>query len=221
MKVGDACYVTASTNSSKFGVAYHSSNKNVATVDENGNVKAVGAGSCEIVAASTDSGARAVCTVTVQAPQKPAVTPTVTPQNTTKIGTVVTLSTAVYKVTASNTVTYQKPVSAKASTVKIPSTVVINNKTYYVTAIAKNAFKGNKKLKKVTIGNNVTTIGSSAFYGCKNLSKVTIVSNVMKKVGSKAFKGSEKTITFKVPKKQLEKYKKMLKSKSGDCVVKK
>ena len=97
---------------------------------------------------------------------------------------------ATYKVTTSDvsngTVTYVAPTDAKATTVTIPDTVVIDGMTYKVTAIEKNAFKNNKYIKKVIIGNNIITIGDNAFYGCKKLKNVKFGKNV-KIIGNKAF----------------------------------
>ncbi|MGN0291276.1 MAG: leucine-rich repeat protein [Lachnospiraceae bacterium] len=104
-----------------------------------------------------------------------------------------------------------------------------------VTTIGANAFYGCTKLATVTIGKNVTTIGDKAFYkcialkkitipskvkkigksafeGCKNLKTITITTQKLKSttVGSKAFKGTPKNATVKVPKKSLNAYKKFL-----------
>ena len=96
--------------------------------------------------------------------------------------------------------------------VKIKSSVKINGITYKVTSIADNAFKGNKKIKKVTIKANIVSIGKKAFYGCDNLVKVTIKSKGLKKIGNKAFyKKKGKKINILVPKKLKKKYKKLLK----------
>ena len=74
----------------------------------------------------------------------------------------------------------------------IAKTVKINKKTYKVTAISKNAFKNCKKLKKVIIQQGKLSIGKNAF------------------------KGINKKAAFKVPKKNLKSYKKMLsKAKTG------
>ena len=86
--------------------------------------------------------------------------------------------------------------------------------------MAANAFKNNKKLQKLTIGNNVTSIGNGAFRGCKNLSKVTVGDKVtaignnafmdckklssvtigknVKKIGKETFKNCVKLKTIKV-----------------------
>ena len=123
---------------------------------------------------------------------------------------------ATYKITKSalknKTVTYVATTNKKASTITIPDTVVISGVTYKVTAVEKNAFVNNKKLKTVTIGKNVTAIGAKAFYGCKNIKTIIIKSKKLttKKIGSKAFSTTPKKMTVKVPKNKFKAYKKML-----------
>ena len=118
--------------------------------------------------------------------------------------------------------------------ITIPATVTYRKMKFKVTEISKNAFKKQKKLTKVTIGNNVTKIGANAFYGDKKLSKVIIGKNVtniganafygdkklskvtikgknLKKIGKNAFKKIKKSATFKVPKGKAKAYKNMLK----------
>ena len=118
--------------------------------------------------------------------------------------------------------------------ITIPATVTYQKMKFKVTEISKNAFKKQKKLTKVTIGNNVTKIGANAFYGDKKLSKVIIGKNVtniganafygdkklskvtikgknLKKIGKNAFKKIKKSATFKVPKGKAKAYKNMLK----------
>ena len=65
------------------------------------------------------------------------------------------------------TVEYKAPASKTKTSAAIPATVKVNGVSYKVTSIAKNAFKNNKKLKKVTIGANITSIGANAFSGRK------------------------------------------------------
>ena len=105
--------------------------------------------------------------------------------------------------------------SKKKTAAVIPDKVKIGGYTYNVTAIKANAFKNNKKLKKVTIGKNVTSIGKNAFAKCKNLKTVLVKTSKLKasKVGAGAFKGINAKAKIKVPKKKLKLYKKMLKKK--------
>lgn len=86
----------------------------------------------------------------------------------------------------SGTVTYLKPSNASAKTVTIPAKITVNGVTYTVTAVADKAFRNNKKITKVTIGNNVTTIGANAFSGCTKLKTVTMGNNVTT-IGANAF----------------------------------
>jgi len=91
------------------------------------------------------------------------------------------------------TVEYVAP-DNNATTAEIPNEVTINGVTYKVTSIADNAFKNNKKIKKVVIDSNITSIGKNAFYGCTKLQSVKIGKNV-KTIGSKAFYGCTKLTT--------------------------
>ncbi len=60
--------------------------------------------------------------------------------------------------------------------VTIPATVRLNKASYKVVGIGKHAFKGMKRLKKVTIGKNVRYIDRQAFKNCKKLKRVKILS---------------------------------------------
>lgn len=141
-----------------------------------------------------------------------------------KVGKKVTVSGSKYKVTAvKGTRTVQFTNGKKnAKSVVIPSTVKVSGKNYKVTTIAKNAFKGNKKLKKVTIGANVNKIGANAFKGCSKLKNIVIKTKKLtaKKVGNNAFKGINKKATFKVPKAKVKAYKKIVKAKGAGKNVK-
>ena len=150
-------------------------------------------------------------------------------------GDIIKDAKAEYKVIADNAVEYVAPVNKKAKTATIAKTVTIDGITYRVEQIAKNAFKNNKnlktlvigenvksiganaflgctKLEKATIGKNVVKIGGKAFYGCKKLKKITIQTSKLKTtgIGAKAFGKTHKKAVVKTPKKVWKKYKKML-----------
>ena len=136
-------------------------------------------------------------------------------------GDYVTVSSGVYMVTKPGSSATEGEVAfagAGSAKVTIPATVTVDGKTYKVTSIAAKAFYGNTTIKKVTIGSNIVKIGKAAFYKCKNLKKVTIKSTKLttKSVGAKAFKGIYKKAQFKVPKKLLKTYKKMLIKKGAN-----
>ena len=84
--------------------------------------------------------------------------------------------------------------STSSTSVAVPETVTIKGITYKVTSVSDNAFKNNKKIKKIVIGNSVKTIGKNAFRGCTNLQTVTIGGNV-KTIGVNAFMGCTKLQT--------------------------
>ena len=141
-----------------------------------------------------------------------------------KVGKKATVSGSQYKVTAvkgTRTVQFTKG-KKNAKNIVVPSTVKISGKNYKVTTIAKNAFKGNKKLTKVTIGKNVNKIGANAFKNCSKLKSIVIKSTKLtaKKVGKNAFKGINKKATFKVPKSKVKAYKKIVKAKGAGKNVK-
>ena len=156
---------------------------------------------------------------------------------------------AAYKVTSANgktpAVQYLAPKSGTKGTVTVPLKVTIDGVTYKVTSIADNAFKGNKKLKKVVVGSNITSIGKNAFAGCTSLTSITIGKNV-KKIGKNAFTGCKKLksiiiktkklttktvkkgafngiskkVVVKVPKSKYKTYKKLLPAKGLKKAVK-
>ena len=155
--------------------------------------------------------------------EQPSQIPGEQPGQDTKVpakGTKLTAKGASYQVTSSAeknpTVVYKGSKKQKAS-VTIPDTVTIDKVTYKVTSIAANAFKNNKKLKKVVIGKNVTKIGKKAFYGCSKLKKITVKTTKLtkKNVGSQAFKGIHKKAAFKVPKKKISSYRKVFRARGA------
>ncbi len=97
------------------------------------------------------------------------------------------------------------------TSVSVPATVKYQGSIYQVTAVGKAAFKGCKKLTKVTIGKNVKTIEAKAFFKCSKLKNVNIKATALKSVGKNAFKGIAKKAFVNVPNKKVQAYKKILK----------
>ena len=136
-----------------------------------------------------------------------------------KKGTIITeKSGSTYKVTkagtADGTVEITQ-INSSSSTIIVPDAITSDGITYKVTSIAANAFKGNKKITKITIGKNVSKIGKNAFNGCTKLKRITIKTTKLttKNVGSNAFKNISKKASVKVPSKKLKAYKKLLKKR--------
>jgi len=115
-----------------------------------------------------------------------------------KVGSTITVSAGTVKVlsTSSKTVAFTKAKNKRSITV--PATVKIGGKTYKVTQINANAFKGSK-IKTVTIGKNVKVIKKNAFKGSK-ATKLILKTKLLKKSKVKGcLKGSKvKTIQVKV-----------------------
>ena len=171
--------------------------------------------------------------------QKPQ--PTQKPQQSqSNVGRVDDKKTGKYIITnaVKKEVAFITPVSKKRKIFIIPNTVKINGMTYKITQIADNAFRNNKKITKVTIRNNIRSIGNNAFRGTARLKTVVIGKNVSKigsyafsgckklktiiiktrkltakTVSKKAFKGTPKITTAKVPGNKMKTYKKLLKEK--------
>lgn len=124
-----------------------------------------------------------------------------TPAALPKKGAKCTVQNVVYTVTKSaaknGTVTVSGVKTQKLASANIAKTVKINGYTFKVTAINKNAFKGCKKLKTITVN-----------------------STAIKKVGANAFKGIYKSAKIKVPSSKLKNYKKIFKGKGQGKKVK-
>lgn len=277
-------------------VSFATSDANVATVDANGKVTAVGNGTATITVTTDDGNKTAICSVTVELPAEPTPDPVPadlvqkvnneiaaaadkkeadytadswknyqkaleaatkaakdekatktdlekaladlqtaaaklqkkapeTPSTDSKnptVGTEAKVGKGIYRVTNAKkkTVVLVKPRKANNTRFNVPKSVKLANGRYKVVGIEKNAFKNNRKLKKVVIGSQVTKIGANAFSGAKNLKTITIKSKSLKSVGKNAFKGIDKKCKIKVPAKKLNSYKKLLSKKGQKASVK-
>jgi|GEM_PF-416227 hypothetical protein len=277
-------------------VSFATSDANVATVDANGKVTAVGNGTATITVTTDDGNKTAICSVTVELPAEPTPDPVPadlvqkvnneiaaaadkkeadytadswknyqkaleaatkaakdekatktdlekaladlqtaaaklqkkapeTPSTDSKnptVGIEAKVGKGIYRVTNAKkkTVVLVKPRKANNTSFNVPKSVKLANGRYKVVGIEKNAFKNNRKLKKVVIGSQVTKIGANAFSGAKNLKTITIKSKSLKSVGKNAFKGIDKKCKIKVPAKKLNSYKKLLSKKGQKASVK-
>ena len=139
-----------------------------------------------------------------------------------KVGDTVTSGNVKYRVTDA-----QKKLaeaygvdSRRARTLKVAAAVTINGETVSVTSIAANAFKGMKKLEKVTIGTKVSRIGKNAFSGDSKLKSIQIKSKKLTSVGKRALKNISAKAVIKVPKSKKKTYTSLLKGKGQKKSVK-
>lgn len=130
-----------------------------------------------------------------------------------KAGTKYTVAGCQYKVTKAGAEVSLIKTNKKAKRVTIPAVIKVNGVTYKVTSIGAKAFNGSKKLSKVTVGTNIKKISNNAFFKCRSLKTVTIKSVLLtKKTASKrVFKGVNKKMVIKVPKKVKKAYVKIFK----------
>lgn len=87
--------------------------------------------------------------------------------------------------------------------ITIPDAITLAGKTIAVTEIAKEAFRDNQVLEKLTMGPNISKIGTSAFENCSNLKRVNIGVNV-KTIGARAFYGCKELSELDIPKSVLK-----------------
>lgn len=147
-----------------------------------------------------------------------------------------------FKVNGKKTVSCSGTANRKAVSLKVPAAVTYNGITYKVTAIGAKAFANNRKLKKVTIGNNVKSIKAHAFDKCRNLKSITIGTGLVA-IEKYAFSGARngcvltinskrlktvktainhrtKNMVVKVPKSKLKAYKKLFAKKAKNLKIK-
>ena len=204
LEVGQTANLTASVpnKTASFKLTWTSGNKKIATVDENGIVTAVKAGTAKITV-KTFNNKEAVCTVTVT---NPAPTQAVE-QLATELGmTVEELASKSGKTIEELNAMSAEELAAlkelvqhadflmsngvitgytgKGGAIVLPA-VDSNGNT--ITAIGEAAFKGNTTITSVTISAGITHIGESAFEGCSAIKDVTIPNGVTM-IGKAAFK---------------------------------
>jgi hypothetical protein len=130
-----------------------------------------------------------------------------------KAGTKYTVAGCQYKVIKAGAEVSLVGTNKNAKSVTIPAVIKVKGVTYKVTSIGAKAFNGSKKLTKVTVGANIKKISNNAFFKCKSLKTVTIKSVLLTKktANKKAFKGVNKKMVIKVPKKVKKAYVKIFK----------
>ena len=149
----------------------------------------------------------------VDASSEDAPAETTTEQEEQKVVQVkkVTIDGITYEILSEQQKTAKVTGSAKTiKTATIKPTVKINNENYKVIIIMSKAFANRKSLKKVVIGKNIKAISKRVFVKDAKLKTVVFKGKELIVVMSDAFKGTNKKITFKIPKKVFKKYKMIL-----------
>lgn len=130
-----------------------------------------------------------------------------------KVGTKYTVGGNQYTVTKAGEEVRFSKANAKKKSITIPATIKADGISYKVTEVGANAFKNNKKVKKVVIGANVYKIAKKAFNKCPNLKTVVIKSTKLTKktASKKCFSKVNKKMVIKVSKKSKKTYAKIFK----------
>lgn len=145
-------------------VKWESDTPSVTTVDSQGNLKGIAAGTAKICVTTDDGGFKSYCTVTVKEAESK------------------------FKVDGLWYEYYRSPNLARvipdpdgskySGNITIPGQVEYDGITYSVKQIWDRAFYMCTDLKSVTIGEGVERISAWAFYGCSNLEKITFSSTM-------------------------------------------
>lgn len=139
-----------------------------------------------------------------------------------------------YQITGKNIVMVTGLAGKGKKKLTIPDTVSMNGRLYKVVEIRKKAFKNQKKIQEVVIGNFVKKVGAEAFAKCKKLRKIQFGTRTkslgkrifwkddklkkivfkgkkLKVIGKQAFKGVSREVNIIVPRMKAKSYRKLIK----------
>ena len=170
----------APSNATNRNVRWESDNPSVATVDSDGNVRAVSAGVAKVSAVTEDGGFRSGCTVTVK-----------------EFSSGFEVGGLFYKTAKGYSMDFVEvtgnPGGGKYSgDVVVPGTVEYDGITYTVKGVGNRAFEGCDDLRKVTISEGIYKIGAYAFFACGNLERVILPSTLERIESNPVFTGCSK-----------------------------
>ena len=170
----------APSNATNRNVRWESDNPSVATVDSDGNVRAVSAGVAKVSAVTEDGGFRSGCTVTVK-----------------EFSSGFEVGGLFYKTAEGYSMDFVEvtgnPGGGKYSgDVVVPGTVEYDGITYTVKGVGNWAFEGCGDLRKVTISEGISKIGAYAFCYCGNLERVILPSTLERIESNPVFTGCSK-----------------------------
>ena len=170
----------APSNATNRNVRWESDNPSVATVDSDGNVRAVSAGVAKVSAVTEDGGFRSGCTVTVK-----------------EFSSGFEVGGLFYKTAEGYSMDFVEVTGNQgggkySGDVVVPGTVEYDGITYTVKGVGNWAFEGCGDLRKVTISEGISNIGAYAFCYCGNLERVILPSTLERIESNPVFTGCSK-----------------------------
>ena len=157
-------YTIRPADATNQNVKWESESPSVATVDSEGNVQGVAAGTAKICVTTEDGGFKSYCTVTVKKAESK------------------------FEVGGLWYEYYYAPNLARVipdpdgikygGNISIPGQIEYGGITYSVYQIGSRAFYECADLKSVTLGEGIEYIGTYAFYNCPNLERITFSSTM-------------------------------------------
>lgn len=158
------------------GLNWTSSNPEIASVSEEGNITAHAIGETSVIVTSRDGSNVSASVNVIVTSDKPAFGETFT-EGDFKF-TVISQDEFVVSVALVD--------KKKSGDLIIPTQITFRDYPYEVTTIAKSGFLGCSQISSITIPYSVTTIQETAFYGCTSLTRLHIPESVTE-IGSFAF----------------------------------
>ena len=157
-------YTIRPADATNQNVKWESESPSVATVDSEGNVQGVAAGTAKICVTTEDGGFKSYCTVTVK-----------------KAESKFEVGGLWYEYFYSPNLARVIPDpdgSKYGGDISIPGQIEYGGITYSVYQIGSRAFYECTDLKSVTLGEGIEYIGAYAFYNCPNLERITFSSTM-------------------------------------------
>ncbi len=157
-------YTIRPADATNQNVKWESESPSVATVDSEGNVKGVAAGTAKICVTTEDGGFKSYCTVTVKKAESKF-----------EVGG---LWYEYYDGPNLARVIPDPDGSKYGGNISIPGQIEYGGITYSVVQIGARAFDECTDLKSVTLGEGIEYIAAFAFYNCPNLESITFSSTM-------------------------------------------
>ncbi len=157
-------YTIRPADATNQNVKWESESPSVATVDSEGNVQGVAAGTAKICVTTEDGGFKSYCTVTVKKAES-------------KFEVGGQWYEYFYGPNLARVI--PDPDGSKyGGNISIPGQIEYGGITYSVVHIGSRAFYECADLKSVTLGEGIEYIGPRAFYNCPNLERITFSSTM-------------------------------------------